>query len=96
MMLGGAIPGAQILIVEYEPVPRGIAFSLTLAGLALVARRRVLEGTLLGMSGILASSDNYFAVLDWLADGPAAQQEGVFIQPASRRCRIARRGNFAS
>src|SRR5262249_17943080 len=23
MMLGGAIPGAQILIVEYEPVPRG-------------------------------------------------------------------------
>lgn len=29
MMLGGAIPGVQILIVEYEPVPRGLAFSLT-------------------------------------------------------------------
>jgi Domain of unknown function (DUF6798) len=53
MMLGGAIPGAQILIVEYEPVPRGLAFSLTLAGLALVVRRRVLEGTLLGCLGFL-------------------------------------------
>ena len=53
MMLGGAIPGAQILIVEYEPVPRGIAFCLTLLGLALVTRQRVLEGTLLACLGFL-------------------------------------------
>jgi hypothetical protein len=53
MMLGGAIPGAQILIVEYEPVPRGLAFSLSVAGLALVVRRRVLGGTLLGCLGFL-------------------------------------------
>jgi uncharacterized protein DUF6798 len=53
MMLGGAIPGVQILIVEYEPVPRELAFSLTLMGVVLVIRRRVLEGTLLGCLGFL-------------------------------------------
>src|SRR5215831_14207356 len=53
MMLGGAIPGVQILIVEYESVPRGIAFSLSLTALALIARRRFLAGTLLGSLGLL-------------------------------------------
>jgi len=53
MMLGGAIPGVQILIVEYESVPRGIAFSLSLMALALVVRQRFLAGTFLGSLGLL-------------------------------------------
>src|SRR5262249_3282440 len=53
MMLGGAIPGVQILIVEYESVPRGIAFSLSLMALALVARQRFLAGTFLASLGLL-------------------------------------------
>ncbi len=53
MMMGAAIPGVQTLIVEFESVPRGISFSLTLLALAFVAHRRVLEGTLLGCLGLL-------------------------------------------
>jgi hypothetical protein len=53
MMMGGTIPGVQILIVEFESVPRGIAFSLTLLALAFIAHRRVLEGTFLGCLGLL-------------------------------------------
>jgi hypothetical protein len=76
MMLGGVIPGAQILIVEYEPVPRGLAFSLTLAGLALVTRRRVLGGTFLGCLGFLLHPTTTLPFwLGWLTVLRSAKRE---------------------
>ena len=48
MMLGGRILGVQTLVVEYEPVPRGMAFTLVLLALALLSRRHLFSGTLLG------------------------------------------------
>src|SRR5205823_5626755 len=52
MMLGGRVLGVQTLVVEYEPVPRGMAFALILLGLALLSRRCFFSGTLLACFGL--------------------------------------------
>src|SRR5437879_11977730 len=51
MMLGGRVLGVQTLVLEYEPVPRGMAFSLVLLAVALLSRRHFFSGTLLACFG---------------------------------------------
>ncbi len=49
--LGGALLGPAVLVVEYEPVPRGFAFGLILLALGLMAHEKPL---LAGLAGSLA------------------------------------------
>ena len=51
MMLGGRVLGVQTLVLEYEPVSRGMAFSLVLLAVALLSRRHFFSGTLLACFG---------------------------------------------
>ena len=67
MMLGGRVLGVQTLVVEYEPVPRGMAFALILLGLALLSRRCFFSGTL-GVLRFLHSSHHHLTVLDGMGD----------------------------
>jgi len=49
--MGATIIGPAVLTVEYEPVPRGFAFGLTLLGLGLMAHQRhLLSGLSLGLA----------------------------------------------
>lgn len=49
--MGGLIIGPAVLTVEYEPVPRGFAFGLTLLALGWVAHQRyLLSGFALGLA----------------------------------------------
>ena len=49
--MGATIVGPAVLTVEYEPVPRGFAFGLTLLSLGLMAHQRyLLSGLALGLA----------------------------------------------
>ena len=51
--LGGALLGPAVLLVEYEPVPRGYAMSLVFLALGLLVQRRPFLGAIAATLGFL-------------------------------------------
>jgi hypothetical protein len=70
VMLGAVISGAAVLIVEYEPVPRGFALSLCMLAMGLAARGRPIAAAAAAGAGFLYHATT--TVPFWLVFGVLA------------------------
>src|SRR5262249_52142492 len=72
--LGGWVRGPSVLLVEYEPVPRGFAMGPLVLGIGLAAHRRYLAAGIAGAIAFLLHATTaaafwvVFAVLLFLSD----------------------------